>query len=559
VAIQTLARTKLETLVENFDRDSASRNQIRDLLESDPRSFREGVVRVFKSPSASLRGAQFVISLLVERELLISVMGDPALKLEEAVSLARIALQVDPLTDVTLAKRLADNAALGESVENASRLMEVLGEISTGHRITSSLMRLWRNSDPQMRSKAVLLIGRSSGSVQWAQSRLTETDPRMRANAIEALWGVESAAAKELLHNASHDGNNRVAGNALFALYRMGDVSAIPKLFKMAASDSPLFRSSAAWAMGETGDPRFAETLGHMMGETNAIVRKRAFSALVNLKAAVKARQSRVWRVAGRLLPHAGNMRELRLEASATDGSAAPTLLPTQFVLTEDGHAVPNYQVEMAPPVELLSLTFMLPHSEESAVPPWLQGAIGCIPWKRPSDSWCTTFYVPANEKGAETPNSPQFSADNQVAATALQEWAPKTGCPTFWDGLRNAVQAVGAPERGPRRLILFHDASAAGAAPEMAEFISAATGSNTSVQAISMTPSPQLEELCSGTNGHFQLAQSEPEIQKFVEEAYLALLPRFLVTYQPVSHSARALTVRVFDATGSGETTISM
>jgi hypothetical protein len=252
-------------------------------------------------------------------------------------------------------------------------------------------------------------------------------------------------------------------------------------------------------------------------------------------------------------------MRELRLEASATDGSAAPTLLPTQFVLAEDGHPVPNYQVQMAPPAEILSVTFLLPHSEESAVPPWLQGAIGCIPWKRPADSWCTTFYLPANEKGAEAPNPPQFSADGQVAATALQEWAPKTGCPTFWEGLRNAVQAAGAPERGPRRLILFHEASAATSPPEMAEFISAATSSNISVQAISLTPSPQLEELCSGTSGHFQLAQSEPEVQKFVEEAYLALLPRFQVIYQPLSSTARTLTVRVFDATGSGETTISM
>ncbi len=554
VATQTLTRTKLESLVESFDRDAAgSRTSIRDLLERDPRAFHDGVVPVLKSSSSS-RGLQFVIGLLVANNTFMPILCNPALNLEEAVSLARMALQMDPMTDVKLAKSLADGAALGEPVENAGRLMDILGEISNGNRVTSSLMRLWRSSDPQMRSKAVLLIGRGNRSTQWAQNRLAETDPRIRANAVEALWGVDTAEAKELLRAVAHDDNNRVAGNALFALYRMGDTWMIPELFKMAVSESPLCRSSAAWAMGETGDPRFSETLGHMLGESNAIVRKRAFAALSRLKAAAKARQARVWRVGGRLLPGSRNMRQVGF--SSADGSVPPQLLPTQFILSEDGQPVTQYQVEAHAPAEALAVTFLFPYAAVSGGPAWVQGAIECLNWKRASDLWCATFYLPDDEKAAGLPNPPQFSAESQAAAAALRQAPAKIDCPGLWDGIRNSVQAANAPERGARHLIVYNQSSPAAPA-DLAEIASAAAASKMSVQAASMTPCPPLEELCRGTQGSFQLAKSEPELSRFVEGAYLALLPRFLVGYQPVAPEAQTLTIRVFDATGSGEIAI--
>ena len=272
--------------------------------------------------------------LLAANNLLLPTLCDEGLNLTEAAGLARTALQLDPMMDVALAKRLADSTALGEPLPNAGRLMDILGEISTGNRITSSLMRLWRSSDPQMRSKAVLLIGRSNRSIQWAQSRpAAETDPRIRANSVEALWGVDSTEAKAVLRAAAADSNNRVAGNALFALYAMGDTSAISDMLKMATSESPQFRSSAAWAMGETGDPRFSGALGHLMSESTAFVRKRAFTELSRLKVAAKARQGREWRVAARLLPGFGRLRQLafRSQPCLPTEARRPRLLPTQF------------------------------------------------------------------------------------------------------------------------------------------------------------------------------------------------------------------------------------
>lgn len=554
---ETLGQPALESLVESFDRDAAAgKIRIRELLEQDPQSFQQGVVRLIKSSPSSMRGMHYTVSLLAANNLLLLTLCDRALNLSQAATLARMALQLDPMMDVALAKKLADATALGEPLPDAGRLMDILGEISAGNRITSSLMRLWRSADPQMRSKAVLLIGRSSRSIQWAQSRLAETDPRIRANAVEALWGLDTAEAKVVLRAAAGDCNNRVAGNALFALYAMGDTSSISDLLKMAASDSPQFRSSAAWAMGETGDPRFSETLGRLMSESTAFVRKRAFVELSRLKAAAKARQGREWRVAGRMLPDSGNMRQLTVEASSIDGSAPPRLLPTQFILSEDSRPVTHYQVEACTPPETLAVTFLFPHTTGSATLPWIQGAIGCLNWKRPSDLWDTTFYLPAKMTAQGTPSPPQFTADGQAALAALQEPREQNVCPAFWDAVRNSAQAAIAPERGARYLIVYNQ-STPEAPAGTAEIVSAVVASNTSVHVVSLDPCPPLEELCRGTQGSFRLAKAALDLPKLVEEAYLALLPRFLVGYPPVAPGARTLNVRVFDATGWGEATI--
>ena len=143
-----------------------------------------------------------------------------------------------------------------------------------------------RHSDPHVRSKAVLIIGRGNPASSWLQNRFAEPDPRIRANTVEALWGVDTADARGLLLAAARDDNNRVAGNALLALYRLGEASAEPELRKMAESESAMFRATSAWAMGEIADPRFAGLLARLVGDSNQMVRKRAFAALGKIAAA---------------------------------------------------------------------------------------------------------------------------------------------------------------------------------------------------------------------------------------------------------------------------------
>jgi HEAT repeat protein len=169
------------------------------------------------------------------------------------------------------------------------RLMEIMVAISSFPRILPALMRMARHPDPHVRSKAVLMIGRGNPGAGWLQNRFAEPDPRIRANTVEALWGTDTAEVRGVLIAAAQDDNNRVAGNALLALYTLGESTAEPELRKMAGSQFPAFRATSAWVMGEIAEPRFAAVLARLVGDPSPMVRKRAFSALGKIAARTRA------------------------------------------------------------------------------------------------------------------------------------------------------------------------------------------------------------------------------------------------------------------------------
>jgi hypothetical protein len=163
--------------------------------------------------------------LMVANGMLVRALCEASLSRDQALVLARAAVRVDPMADVQLARKLADSAfGQGETISDPVRIMEILAEIADPTRVLPSLMRLLRHSNPYLRSKVVKMIGQGSRSVRWVRSKLGENDPRVRANAVEALWGVDSAEARGLLHFAASDGSNRVIGNALLGLYYLGGV-----------------------------------------------------------------------------------------------------------------------------------------------------------------------------------------------------------------------------------------------------------------------------------------------------------------------------------------------
>jgi HEAT repeat protein len=164
--------------------------------------------------------------------------------------------------------------------------MDVLSEIADAARIMPAIMRMMRHPNPHLRSKAVKMIGRGNRSSKWVQSRLGDADPRVRANAVESLWGVDTPEARALLNGAVTDSHHRVAANALLGLHHLGEPSVPAIVVKMAAHESARFRAAAAWVMGETGDSRFTDALRHLITEADAAVRRRAFAALARIKAA---------------------------------------------------------------------------------------------------------------------------------------------------------------------------------------------------------------------------------------------------------------------------------
>jgi hypothetical protein len=322
----------LAALVRDFDRDAVTnRKHITEFLQFEPEGFYLTAVEILKKDMDS-RASQYLVALLVHGNLLFRALCDPALDQPRAAELARQAHRGDATVDIKLARSLADAGGTDSGIAPgmAERLLEIIDSISDGKRILPSLMRMLRNDNPFLRSKVVLMIGRSGRSIAWIEKRLQETDTRVRANAIEAMWGIESEQARDLLQWAMKDTNNRVVGNALVGLYRLGEVSPLAEIIKMAAHDSAAFRRTAAWVMGETGDPRFSEVLGRMIADGHADVRKSAFAAVRRVRSAgAEVSQTAEWPVAlaaGPKNPRTGE-RRVSVAVVSADGRGNPKVL----------------------------------------------------------------------------------------------------------------------------------------------------------------------------------------------------------------------------------------
>ena len=561
------SRTTLQALVQGFNRDAAgSRKLMRDLLDNDRQSFYSSAIEVLKTQDDS-PAFQYLATLLATSDLLLPALCDRALSREQAVALARAALQADSMAGVTLAKRLSESAVSGGSpihMADAPRLLEILGEVSGGARLLPEIRRLLRHSNPYLRSKAVLMVGRDSPCVKWVQERLSEPDPRVRANAIEALWGVDTEEARGLLRFAMYDKHNRVQGNALIGLYWLGDCSVIPDVLKMAGHESSLSRATAAWVMGETGDPRFTEVLAGMLREPGIAVRKRAFAALGRIKAAAaQTCEGSKWRVAARFLRNNEHKcpRRLRVAVFSEDGRERLNILPTEFILSEDGRHAAAYDVIERRVPEGMSVVFVLPRMSGPPRASWSQAALKCLAWKRPSDLWCAVPYLPGSDPDAQHPPwsdlPPLFSSRPEVLKVAFGRPPHRADCVDLWKALWRSVRPDQRPAGGTRHLIVLSPAAAGGSAGN--GLITAVLTSRTSVQAISLVPDPALEEFCRRVRGSFRTAAGNEEIPARIEQAYLNLLAGYVISYQPVSPDARTLRIRVQTPAGWGETNIAI
>ncbi len=555
-------RILLGNLVRSFEADpSTSRDRIRDLLDNDRERFYGTSIEILKT-SGDCRGAHYLVALFVSSGLLLRALYDPALSREDALSLARAAKRVDPLVDVMLARSLADSAMRSGAVQVAdpSRLMDILCEIADAGRIMPSLMRMMRHPNSHLRSKAVKLIGRGSLSARWVMGRLSESDPRIRANAVESLWGVDTPEARTLLSFAANDGDNRVAGNALLGLYYLGATSALADVMKLAGAESTPFRSSAAWVMGEAGDPRFTESLRRMISDPDAVVRKRAFAALARIKTAnAQPPVGERWHVAGRMLAGQSvkGLRRLFLAVAGEDMRGQPRVAPLQFLLSEGAQYITSYKVTEKPLPESMSVVFVIPRSREAADGAFFQGVLNCLRWKRPSDLWSLLPYIETGDGEAPEPREPEpppFTSSADALAVALSETPKRMECTDLWTAIWRATNQDGGQSRGQRHIIVFSSAEEGRIAGH--GLIESLQGGRVPIQVICSGPNQHLAELCWRTQVMQRNCALE-ELGEMIEQAYLNLLARYEIAYQPVATTPTNVKVHLQTPVGWGETLI--
>lgn len=203
-------------------------------------------------------------------------------------------IQYDRRLDLHLAqllpRRQEDNYHLAPHL--IVRILDVLNEISVGSRLVFPLSHLTEHPDPAVAERAVVLMGRRIRNAAWPQRRLSSTEESVRAGAVEALWGQNSAAARSALWNCVNDASHRVMGKAIFGLHLLGEAAVAELVTGMIHDTRPPFRSTAARVLGKIGKEEYASLLAEALNDEDPRVRLEAKRALAAIRRAIQREQA---------------------------------------------------------------------------------------------------------------------------------------------------------------------------------------------------------------------------------------------------------------------------
>lgn len=285
---ETVLEKTAERAVLEFDANPVAKGFLRRLADESPEHFLQIALKHLQSEEST--GAhRFLASIAVRHEEVANLLASPAfMSRESSQRLFRRFLAADPSFDVTMARKLPNrylsNQAEALAGAQATRALDLLDHNSHGRRLLPILGHLPDSSDSRLAAKGALFVGRRVQNPAWSSQMFSRPDPRIRANAVESLWGINSTPAIRVLEAALRDAHNRVKGNALVGLRLAGHDALDGEVSTMAFSPSPPHRATAAWVMARFEEERWLEELGDMIRDESPQVRSRALISMRELR-----------------------------------------------------------------------------------------------------------------------------------------------------------------------------------------------------------------------------------------------------------------------------------
>jgi hypothetical protein len=387
------------------EKETSGKQSLQQMLSSDPATFQRASIEVLARAAVSA-GSRYLLHLLRKHNLLIEALADPLgpngqTAIAAARTICRLGIPIDAELERVLGATLSATPS-AVNVPRLVRLLDVLAAASAQPRFYLFQTELLNYPDSSVRSKSALLIACTSKSAALVGRLLLDEDPRVQANAVEALWTFDPVEARPLLLQAARSKLPRVAGNAAVGLYRGGDLSSVRFLFSMAREDDPVRRTSAAWAMGEIGDPRFLPFLTAWFPNSSGDEKVNVIQALGRIRRREKSLaeagtiEIRTWdaRVDTRVKDGA---RHLVVSLWSADKADLSALEPAQFAIWEGGALVEDYQITAHQNPVLAISGFVLPRFS-SVVDPYRIAIVDaverCLKYKRADDLWRLDRYL---------------------------------------------------------------------------------------------------------------------------------------------------------------------
>jgi HEAT repeat protein len=167
------------------------------------------------------------------------------------------------------------------------RALHIITVLNLVESFADQVYRLGHDADPEVRSTATsaLAIIPNATSKRMLHSALRDPDPRVRANAVEAVdrSGDSKSATTELLPMLSAT-DNRVRANAVKALLKLGVREAAKTLLRMLEDEDRAQRISALWLVDKMGLLTLAARISRMAAcDADRQVRGRAQTLIESL------------------------------------------------------------------------------------------------------------------------------------------------------------------------------------------------------------------------------------------------------------------------------------
>lgn len=557
-------------LVDYFSEDPlASSRVLREIAVSAP----ENLWALLPAATATA-GIRFIIALFLQNGSLIDRLCDPdAFPVSTAIALADQASRVDPQIDMLLARRLvnSDGARRAEASESTGeRILAILSAISHGTRLIPILTRVAETFGARVQSKAMLMVGRLARNPGWAQQSFGDLNARVRASVIESLWGAaDGIELRNLYRRATKDDHNRVVGNALYGLYLLDDVTVIPRILTLAADTRPVWRSTAAWLIGQCGDARFQETLAGLLRERDGQVRTAAFKAVKHLNQRVAAQRGR-GKIEVRLLGVSRNERgqsRAWVRVAGTDGKMLSGIRETAFVLRDGGRPVPSFQVTEQPAPPMLVVAFSLCHQHgypASHLDAMRKAVLHCLPAKRDGDLWgvATTQGIAGTgtfrwqgremEEAKQVATAPPLTDNADELRQRLGAEPPTLTSDTVAADTLESILRTPVPTRAARRIVLLADGTPL-TEEQTTRLIPLIANSRTMIHVVQLgPPGPDhgFERLAGETGGSFDRTDTAG-IGAVLERLCVSWLSHYEVAFDGPAHE---LGVQVYADAGFGE-----
>jgi HEAT repeat protein len=584
----------LQALTAKFPRrPTIAAREMRDLLESDRAAFLEAAVKLIKGPGSE-PSHQYLLTLLVTENLILERLANPVgLDFDDAAQIARcIQAGIDPSLAIKLLRLTLPTQAGAAAVTRLDRLLrvlEIVGAISDDSRTMPLLARLVGHPDMIVRSKVALLIGRINKNLCWVEARLNESDARVRANAVESIWGLDSPESRQVFASAIEDPDNRVAGNGALGLYRCGDLAAAEAMVQMLAHADPKFRSTAAWTMGESADPRFLGALTAGLSEPDTSVRQRIFSAIVKIRRRIQEIQFKArLQVVITRSEITGNARTLSLAVLGSGNHSVTQLNPPEVVIFEQNAVVHRINLQSRTKADHAAAAFALPRMLDLDGPfrrALAEGLGNFLRYKRNLDSWSALHYraepvttgpvfefrldsaLLRSGSGVASPTasaavvaatareSIEFSTDPGAFIQSFESADPQAAsCESQGEAAHRLVVAL-SKMRGSRCLFVF---SSAATTTGWAEISDHAKLNRAAVYLIAMGHEipDETAVLCRETGGDARVAASPDQLIAVCQRAAASLAGLYTVDYLlPACFNGR-VKVQIYSEQGFGEDT---